>query len=140
MGEEDEISFWGPGRILCYWRDPERAAMTIDQDGWCHTGDLGRCDDQSYLPATGRLKDIIIRSGPTSARPGPRATSLRIPAVAQVAEVACYDERVGEKASAIVVAKPASTWRWRTSPASYGAETSPGSSCPRSSCSSTTCR
>ncbi|MEU7815396.1 AMP-binding protein [Pseudonocardia sp. NPDC049154] len=105
-GEEGEICYWGPGAVLGYWRDPERTAATIDAQGRHHTGDLGRLDDQGYLRVTGRLKDIIIRGGTNISAAEVEGYVAAYPAVAQVAVVAYPDERLGEKACAVVVPKP----------------------------------
>ncbi|MFR9804992.1 AMP-binding protein [Pseudonocardia sp. RS010] len=105
-GEEGEICYWGPGAVLGYWRDPERTAATIDARGRHHTGDLGRLDEQGYLRVTGRLKDIIIRGGTNISAAEVEGYVAAHPAVSQVAVVAYPDERLGEKACAVVVPKP----------------------------------
>jgi len=105
-GEEGEICYWGPGGILGYWRDPERTAATVDADGWHHTGDLGRFDEHGYLRVSGRLKDIIIRGGTNISAAEVEGYVAAHPSVAQVAVVAYPDERLGEKACAVVVPKP----------------------------------
>ncbi|GAA2864423.1 medium-chain fatty-acid--CoA ligase [Pseudonocardia halophobica] len=105
-GEEGEICYWGPGAVLGYWREPERTAATIDAQGRHHTGDLGRLDDQGYLRVTGRLKDIIIRGGTNISVAEVEGYVSAHPAVAQVAVVAYPDERLGEKACAVVVPRP----------------------------------
>lgn len=46
-----------------YFNMPEATAETIDSEGWLHTGDLGRFDEDGYLVITGRWKDLIIRAG-----------------------------------------------------------------------------
>ncbi|WP_250280586.1 MULTISPECIES: AMP-binding protein [unclassified Frankia] len=102
-GEEGEITYWGPGAILGYWRDPERTAATIDSGGWHHTGDLGRFDADGYLRVTGRLKDIIIRGGTNISAAEIEGYIVAHPDVSQVAVVAYPDERLGEKACAVVV-------------------------------------
>ena len=102
-GEEGEICYWGPGGVLGYWRDPERTAATIDDEGWHHTGDLGRMDADGYLRVSGRLKDIIIRGGTNISAAEVEGHVLAHPAVAQVAAVAFPDDRLGERICAVVV-------------------------------------
>ncbi|MFR9806001.1 AMP-binding protein [Pseudonocardia sp. RS010] len=105
-GAEGEICYWGPGAVLGYWRDPERTAATIDDRGRHHTGDLGRLDDQGYLRVSGRLKDIIIRGGTNISAAEVEGYVAAHPAVAQVAVVPYPDDRLGEKACAVVVPAP----------------------------------
>lgn len=103
-GDEGEICYRGPGAILGYWREPERSAAVIDDDGWHHMGDLGRADADGYVRVTGRLKDIIIRGGTNISAGEVEGHLLTHPSVAAVAVVAYPDERLGEKAAAVVVA------------------------------------
>ncbi len=105
QGEEGEILYSGPGAILGYWRDPERTAATIDTDGWHHTGDLGRADPDGYIRVTGRIKDIIIRGGSNISVNEIESYLLRHPRIAQAAVVGYPDERLGERACAVVVPK-----------------------------------
>lgn len=105
-GEEGEICYSGPGAVLGYWRDPDRTAATIDDRGRHHTGDLGRLDAQGYLRVSGRLKDIIIRGGTNISAAEVEGHVVAHPAVAQVAVVPYPDERLGEKACAVVVPAP----------------------------------
>jgi acyl-CoA synthetase (AMP-forming)/AMP-acid ligase II len=46
-----------------YWGDPELTAATIDADGWLHTGDLGRIDDDGNLRLAGRRTEMYVRGG-----------------------------------------------------------------------------
>ena len=46
--------------MLGFWNRAEETARVIDAEGWLHTGDIARIDDQGYLYITGRLKDIIV--------------------------------------------------------------------------------
>jgi cyclohexanecarboxylate-CoA ligase/acyl-CoA synthetase len=103
LGEEGEICYRGPGAILGYWGDPTRTSATIDELGRHHTGDLGRKDAQGYLRITGRLKDIVIRGGTNLSAAEIEGYVLAHPDVAQVAVVAYPDERLGEKACAVVI-------------------------------------
>jgi acyl-CoA synthetase (AMP-forming)/AMP-acid ligase II len=102
-GEEGEICYWGPGAILGYWQEPERSAAVIDGEGWHHMGDLGRADAGGYVRVTGRLKDIIIRGGTNISAGEVEGHLIAHPHVAAVAVVAFPDERLGERAAAIVV-------------------------------------
>jgi len=55
-----EVLMRGENRMLGYYEDEEATAETIDADGWLHTGDLGRLDDEGYLYLTGRSKNMIL--------------------------------------------------------------------------------
>ncbi|MGH6681270.1 MAG: cyclohexanecarboxylate-CoA ligase [Bradyrhizobium sp.] len=76
-----------------------------DAEGWFDTGDLARMDADGYIRITGRSKDVIIRGGENIPVVEIEALLYRHPAVAQVAIVAYPDERLGERACAIVVPK-----------------------------------
>ena len=60
--EDDEIFMRGGLVTQGYYKDPEATAETFDQDGWLHTGDLGRIDDEGFLTIIGRKKEIIINA------------------------------------------------------------------------------
>ncbi|NML18115.1 cyclohexanecarboxylate-CoA ligase [Azohydromonas caseinilytica] len=77
-----------------------------DADGWFDTGDRARMDANGYIRISGRSKDVIIRGGENIPVLEVEALLYRHPAVAQVAIVAYADERLGERACAIVVPKP----------------------------------
>jgi acyl-CoA synthetase (AMP-forming)/AMP-acid ligase II len=101
-GEEGEIRYRGPGRLLGYWGRPDLTAAALDGDGWWGTGDTGRLDGSGYLRVTGRIKDIIIRGGyNVSAREVEEAVA-ELPGVAGVAVIGVPDERVGERVCAVV--------------------------------------
>ncbi|WP_024515391.1 cyclohexanecarboxylate-CoA ligase [Bradyrhizobium sp. Tv2a-2] len=81
-----------------------------DPDGWFDTGDLARIDAAGYIRITGRSKDVIIRGGENIPVVEIEALLYRHPAVAQVAIVAYPDERLGERACAVVVPKSNQTF------------------------------
>jgi len=61
-GGVGEITVRGPTVFLGYWNRPEETAAVL-RDGWFHTGDLGRRDEEGFLYIVGRKKDMIISSG-----------------------------------------------------------------------------
>lgn len=77
-----------------------------DAEGWFDTGDLARMDAEGYIRISGRSKDVIIRGGENIPVVEIEAMLYKHPAVAQVAIVAYPDARLGERACAVVVAKP----------------------------------
>jgi len=80
-----------------------------DAEGWFDTGDLAYLNAQGYVRISGRSKDVIIRGGENIPVFEIEALLYKHPAVAQVAIVAYPDERLGERACAIVVPKPGHT-------------------------------
>lgn len=76
-----------------------------DPEGWFDTGDLARMDANGYIRISGRSKDVIIRGGENIPVVEIESLLYKHPAVAQVAIVAYPDERLGERACAIVVPK-----------------------------------
>ena len=80
-----------------------------DADGWFDTGDFARMDAAGYIRITGRSKDVIIRGGENIPVVEIEALLYRHPAVAQVAIVAYPDERLGERACAVIVPKSGQT-------------------------------
>lgn len=77
-----------------------------DAEGWFDTGDLAHIDAQGYIRISGRSKDVIIRGGENIPVFEIESLLYKHPAVAQVAIVAYADERLGERACAVVVPKP----------------------------------
>ena len=60
LDETGEICIRGGCVMLGYYKDPEATAEIIDKDGWLHTGDLARVDEEGYYYMTGRKKNLII--------------------------------------------------------------------------------
>ncbi len=60
-----------------YWNNQEATKEMIDQDGWLHTGDIGRLDDEGFLSITGRKKDLIITSAGKNVAPAVLEDRLR---------------------------------------------------------------
>jgi long-chain acyl-CoA synthetase len=75
--DTNEIMLRGPNVILGYLNQPEKTAETIDSDGWLHTGDVGRVDDEGYFYITDRMKDIIITAGGKNVTPSEWENELK---------------------------------------------------------------
>lgn len=64
VSPDGELLIRGPSVMKGYFRDPVRTAEVIDSDGWFHTGDLGRIDEDGYVWITGRAsRTIVLSSG-----------------------------------------------------------------------------
>jgi long-chain acyl-CoA synthetase len=59
IAEDGEILARGGGTALGYYQDPEKTAETFEPDGWVHTGDRGRIDEDGHVYITGRVKEIF---------------------------------------------------------------------------------
>lgn len=96
-----QILLRGPGMMPGYWRndDATRAALI---DGWLHTGDLGKLDENGYLTFVDRLKDMIISGGLNISPAEIEQVINRIPGVDEVAVIAVPDEKFGETPAAVV--------------------------------------
>jgi acyl-CoA synthetase (AMP-forming)/AMP-acid ligase II/acyl carrier protein len=88
-----------------YEDDPE-ANQAAFIDGWFHTGDLGRLDEDGYLFLTGRTKEMINRGGENIAPREVEEVLLQHPAVADAACFAVPDPRLGEEIAAAVILRP----------------------------------
>ncbi len=62
-GDVGELCVKGPQVMKGYWNRPEETALVLDEDGWLHTGDIARMDEEGYFYIVDRKKDIIIASG-----------------------------------------------------------------------------
>ena len=80
-----------------------------DSEGWFDTGDLARIDGNGYIRISGRSKDVVIRGGENIPVVEVEALLYRHPAVAQVAIVSYPDDRLGERACAVIVPKSGQT-------------------------------
>lgn len=107
-GQVGELHVRGIGVTSGYWNKPEETAAVIDSEGWLHTGDLGRLDDD-YLTLVGRAKDCY-RCGGEQVMPKEIEDVLTShPAVEQAHVVPLPDPRMGEVGVAWIVLRPGRT-------------------------------
>ncbi|XP_019388925.1 PREDICTED: long-chain-fatty-acid--CoA ligase ACSBG1 [Crocodylus porosus] len=66
-----EICFWGRTVFMGYLNMEDKTKEAIDEDGWLHSGDLGKIDKDGFVYATGRIKDLIITAGGENVPPIP---------------------------------------------------------------------
>ena len=101
-GEGGEICIRGEAVMLGYLNKPEATAETV-RDGWLHTGDMGRMDEQGFVYISGRKKEMINRGGENIY---PREIEIPLekhPKIAEVAVVGAPDPALGERVRACIV-------------------------------------
>jgi long-chain acyl-CoA synthetase len=76
LSEQQEILIRGPGVIQGYWNKAEKSAETFVQ-GWLHTGDVGRIDEEGFVYIVDRMKDIIITAGGKNISPSEIENQLK---------------------------------------------------------------
>jgi fatty-acyl-CoA synthase len=101
-GEPGEICVAGPLLAGGYWNLPEETAQTF-RDGWLHTGDVAREDEDGFWYIVDRTKDMIVTGGFNVFPREVEDVVAEHPAVAQVGVIGVPDERWGEAVTAIVV-------------------------------------
>jgi len=85
-----------------YHNQPEKTAEVMDDEGFFHSGDIGRLDSSGYLYIMDRLKDIIIRGGENIDCSEVEAALYQHPAAREVSVFGLPDERLGEVVGAAV--------------------------------------
>lgn len=100
-GEIGEVWVRGPNIVDGYWNKPEATAAAFT-DGWFHTGDLGRRDDDGFVYVVDRLKDVVIRGGENVYSAEVEAVLFEHPAVLDVAIIGLPHDHYGEEVAAVV--------------------------------------
>jgi long-chain acyl-CoA synthetase len=104
-GEDGEICLRGPNLMTGYWHSPEETRTAI-RDGWLHTGDIGRFDDDGYLYVVDRIKDLIIRGGINVYPRDVEDALLEHPDIVGAGVVGRPDPKMGEEVVAFVQLRP----------------------------------
>jgi acyl-CoA synthetase (AMP-forming)/AMP-acid ligase II len=107
--ERGELLVRGPNIMLGYLNDPEATRLTIDPEGWLHTGDIASVDDEGYLFIVDRLKELIKYKGMQVAPAELEGVLLTHPAVTDAAVIGIPDAEAGEVPKAFVVLKDSVT-------------------------------
>jgi len=100
-GSDGEILVRAPSVTAGYWDDPELTERLI-VDGWLHTGDMGRFDEDGFLYISGRKGDMIISGGMNVFPSEIEDVLCTHPAVADAAVIGLPHERWGETVCAVV--------------------------------------
>jgi len=77
LADDGEVLGRGGNIFRGYLDDPERTAEALDADGWLHTGDIGRIDDEGYLRIVDRKKELIITAGGKNVSPANLEAALK---------------------------------------------------------------
>jgi acyl-CoA synthetase (AMP-forming)/AMP-acid ligase II len=101
-GEIGEILIRSPATMKGYWNNTAATIETL-RDGWMHTKDLGRLDEQGFLYVVDRMKDMIISGGENIYSWEVEEALRHHPAVAEAAVIAVPDPQWGEAVKACVV-------------------------------------
>jgi long-chain acyl-CoA synthetase len=105
QGEVGEIVIRGHNVMKGYWRRPDATADAITEDGWLHTGDMARVDEDGYFFIVDRKKELIIRGGYNVYPREVEEVLYEHPAVREAAVVGVPDDSLGEEVGAAVVLK-----------------------------------
>ncbi|MBK9055410.1 MAG: long-chain fatty acid--CoA ligase [Chloroflexi bacterium] len=103
--EVGELLLKGPSMSSGYFNNPAAAAEVIDDEGWFHTGDLARYDDEWYFTIVDRKKDMFISGGENVYPTEIEAVLYQHPAVQMCAVIGLPDAKWGEVGQAYVVLK-----------------------------------
>lgn len=108
-GQRGEICFKGPNLIRGYWNKPEATASVL-LDGWLHSGDVGRIDDDGFVYVEDRLKDMVLRGGENVYCAEVESAIYEFPAVHEAAVFGLPHERLGEEVAVAVLPKAGMTF------------------------------
>ncbi|MFF2344606.1 AMP-binding protein [Pseudarthrobacter sp. NPDC058119] len=105
-GQIGELCTRGYAVMAGYWNQPDKTAEAIDAEGWMHTGDLARMDDDGYVVVEGRIKDMVIRGGENIYPREIEEFLYTHPDIQDVQVIGVPDTRYGEELMACIILKP----------------------------------
>lgn len=101
VGETGEICCRGPQTMACYWNRPEATAKAF-RNGWLHTGDVGRMDEDGFFYILDRKNDMLISGGYNVYPREIEDVLLAFPGVVEAAVIGVPDEKWGDRVQAVV--------------------------------------
>lgn len=104
-GQVGELCIRGPQVMKGYWQRPQDTAEAIDGEGWLHTGDMARMDENGFFYIVDRKKDMILVSGFNVYPNEVEDVIAMMPGVLEVAAIGVEDEKSGEAVKVIIVRK-----------------------------------
>ena len=104
QGDVGELCVKGSGVMVCYYHNPEATAEVL-KEGWLHTGDMARQDEDGFIFLVDRKKDVIISGGENLYPVQIEDFLTAYPKVHDVAVIGLPDKRLGEIAAAIIQIK-----------------------------------
>jgi len=105
VGGVGELWIRGPNVVKGYWNKPEETAASFT-DGWLHSGDLARIDEEGFVYIVDRAKDLVIRGGENISSVEVEAALFEHPAVTDAAVLGLPHPVLGEEVGAVVHTAP----------------------------------
>ena len=107
-GGVGEVWVRGPNNVRGYWNKPVETAASFT-NGWFHTGDAGRIDEDGFVYVVDRIKDMVLRGGENVYCAEVEAAIFEHPDVADVAVFGLPHDRLGEEVVAAVIRREGAT-------------------------------
>ena len=107
-GEIGELWIKGPNVVKGYWNKPSETAASFSE-GWLHSGDVARIDDEGFVYIVDRAKDLVIRGGENISSVEVEAALFEHPAVTDAAVIGTPHPVLGEEVAAVVHTAPGMT-------------------------------
>jgi long-chain acyl-CoA synthetase len=108
-GEAGELWIRGPVVVRGYWNKPEATAESFT-DGWFHTGDIGRVDEDGFVTIEDRKKDMVLRGGENVYCAEVEGALYALDGVLEAIVFGLPHERLGEEVAAVIVPKAGVEW------------------------------
>jgi len=105
-GAIGELCTRGYAVMQGYWNQPDKTAEAIDPEGWMHTGDLARMDQDGYIVIEGRIKDMVIRGGENIYPREIEEFLYTHPDIQDVQVIGVPDAAYGEELMACIILRP----------------------------------